>query len=72
MSSIIIEQQIAELKAELAQTILTKRERNEARRELDWLIEQQKIEAEAKDFASIEREAEAPHNALLQPDGLPF
>lgn len=66
MSSIIIEQQIAELKAELAQTILSKRERVESQRELEWLIEQLRIEAEAREFASIERESEAPQNAPLQ------
>ena len=72
MSSIIIDQQIAELNAELAQTILTKRERIEARRELTWLIGQQKIEAEAREFERAECEAEAPHNPPFRLDDLPF
>ena len=72
MSSISIAQQIAELKAELTFTCLTKSERAEARREIGWLIEQQCIEEEGNTFAAIEREAEASHCKAFRFDDLPF
>ena len=72
MSSISIAQQIAELKAELAHTCLTKAERAEARREIDWLVEQQQIEEEASTFSAIEREAEASQRPSFRFDDLPF
>ena len=72
MSSISIAQQIAELKAELAHTCLTKAERAEARREIDWLVEQQRIEEETHAFAAIEHEAEASRAKTFRFDDLPF
>ena len=72
MSIICIVQQIAELKAELAHTCLTKAERAEARREIDWLVEQLRIEDEVSAFAAIEREAEASRAKLFRFDDLPF
>jgi hypothetical protein len=73
MSNITIEQQIAELKAELAHCNLTKRERREAIIELDWLKEQQSIDEEASYFAAIDREAEQlPPSARFSLDQLPF
>lgn len=73
MSIITIEQQIAELRAELAQCDLTKRERREAVAELEWLKEQLRIEDELSNFAAIEREAEAmPQAARFSFDQLPF
>ena len=72
MSIITIDQQIAELKAELAHTHLTKRERREAFAELEWLKEQQRIEEEVSYFATIEREAEHPHHARQRFESLTF
>jgi hypothetical protein len=73
MSIITIEQQIAELRAELAHCHLTRRERRDAVIELDWLKEQQRIEDEATYFAGIEREAEAlPRTSHFSIDQLPF
>lgn len=73
MSIITIEQQIAELRAELAHCNLTKRERREAIIELDWLTEQQRIDDEASYFADIERDAEQlPPSARFSLDQLPF
>ncbi len=73
MSIITIEQQIAELRAELAQCDLTKRERREAVAELEWLKEQLRIDDERANFAAIEREAEAmPQAARFRFDQLPF
>ena len=73
MSIITIEQQITELKAELAHCNLTKRERREAITELDWLKEQQRIDEEASYFAAIDREAEQlPRSARFSFDQLPF
>lgn len=73
MSIITIEQQIAELRAELAHCDLTRRERRDAIIELDWLKEQQRIEDEASYFQTIEREAEAlPHTSRFNVDQLPF
>jgi hypothetical protein len=73
MSIITIEQQIAELRAELAHCNLTRRERREAVIELDWLKEQQRIDEEASYFNAIEREAEAlPHTSRFSVDQLPF
>lgn len=74
MSSILtIEQQIEELRLELAHCDLTKRERAEALNELAWLKEQLRIDEEASYFASIEREAEhLPRTARFSLDQLPF
>jgi hypothetical protein len=73
MSIITIEQQIAELRAELTHCHLTKRERREAIIELDWLKEQSRIDEEASYFDGIEREAEAlPHKLRFSIDQLPF
>ncbi len=73
MSIITIEQQIAELRAELAHCDLTKRERREAVAELEWLKEQLRIDEEMSNFAAIEREAEAmPQAAHFSFDQLPF
>ena len=49
-----IDQQIAELKAELANACLTTRERREAKRELEFLIEQDRSDAETGYFADVE------------------
>lgn len=49
-----IDQQIAELKAELNNACLTPRERREAKRELEFLTEQDRSEAEAAYFAEVE------------------
>jgi hypothetical protein len=49
-----IDQQIAELKAELNNTCLTPRERREAKRELEFLTEQDRSDAETGYFADIE------------------
>ncbi len=73
MSIITIEQQIAELRAELAYCHLTKRERRDAIIELDWLREQARIEDEASYFAEIERDAgHLPPSARFNLDQLPF
>ncbi len=49
-----IDQQIAELKAELNNACLTQRERREAQRELEFLTEQDRGEEEAVYFAEVE------------------
>jgi len=49
-----IDQQIAELKAELNNACLTPRERREAQRELEFLTEQDRGGAEAVYFAEVE------------------
>lgn len=49
-----IDQQIAELKAELNTACLTPRERREAQRELEFLTEQDRSEAETAYFAEVE------------------
>ena len=73
MSIITIEQQIAELRLEIAHCHLTKRERRAAIIELDWLKEQQRIEEDASYFDAIERDAEQlPLSARLNLDQLPF
>lgn len=73
MSIITIEQQIAELRLEIAHCHLTKRERRAAIIELDWLKEQQRIEEEASYFDAIERDAEQlPPSARFSLDQLPF
>ncbi len=73
MSIITIEQQIAELRLEIAHCHLTKRERRAAIAELDWLKEQLRIENEATYFAAIERDAEhLPPSARFSLDQLPF
>ncbi len=73
MSIITIEQQIAELRAELAHCDLTKRERREAVAELEWLKEQLRIDEETTYFAAIEREAAAmPGAGRFSVDQLPF
>jgi hypothetical protein len=73
MSIITIEQQIEELRLELAHCRLTKRERAAAIAELAWLNEQRRIEDEASYFAAVEREAEQmPTSARFSLDRLPF
>jgi hypothetical protein len=73
MSIITIEQQIAELRAELAHCNLTKRERRAAVIELEWLKEQLRIDEEASYFNAIERETEAlPYTSRFTIDQLPF
>jgi hypothetical protein len=73
MSIITIEQQIAELRAELAHCNLTRRERRDAIIELEWLKEQSRIDEEASYFETIEREAEAlPYTPRFSIDQLPF
>jgi hypothetical protein len=73
MSIISIEQQISELRLELAHCRLTRRERRAAIAELDWLKEQLRIDDEASYFAAIEREAEAlPQASRFSIDQLPF
>jgi prefoldin subunit 5 len=73
MSVITIEQQIAELRAELAHCDLTKHERREAVAELEWLKEQLRIDEEATYFAAIDREAEAmPGAGRFSINQLPF
>lgn len=64
-----IDQQIAELKAELANSCLTPRERRDAKRELEFLTEQDRSDEEAVYFADIEGWA-AVHAAELA--ALPF
>jgi hypothetical protein len=49
-----IDQQIAELRAELANACLTPRERREAQRELEFLTDQDRGGAEAVYFAEVE------------------
>ncbi len=49
-----IDQQIAELKAELNNACLTPRERREAKRELEFLTEQDRSDAETSYFAEVE------------------
>jgi hypothetical protein len=73
MSIITIEQQIAELRLEIAHCNLTKRERRAAIIELDWLKEQQRIEEEASYFDAIERDVEhLPPSARFSLDQLLF
>ncbi|MGL4439521.1 MAG: hypothetical protein ACRCUE_09625 [Bosea sp. (in: a-proteobacteria)] len=73
MFIITIEQQISELRAELAHCNLTKRERRDAISELDWLKEQQRIEEEANYFSAIERDVEhLPPSAQFSIDQLPL
>ena len=64
-----IDQQIAELRAELNHACLTQRERREARRELEILVEKDRNEAEAVYFTEVERWA-AVHAVELA--ALPF
>ncbi|AOO84990.1 hypothetical protein [Bosea vaviloviae] len=64
-----IDQQIAELKAELANACLTPRERRDAKRELEFLTEQDRSEAETAYFARVEIWA-VRHSAELA--ALPF
>ncbi len=74
MSSIItVHEQITGLKLELASSGLTKRERAEIAAELEWLKEQQRIDAEMAYFACVEREAERlPQAARYSTGELPF
>jgi hypothetical protein len=73
MAIISIEQQITELRLELAHSNLTKRERRDAIAELDWLKEQLRMDDEASYFAAIEREAEQQSpSAKFSLDQLPF
>lgn len=64
-----IDQQIAELKAELNNACLTPRERREAQNELEFLTEQDRSNEEAGYFAEVEGWA-AVHVAELA--ALPF
>lgn len=64
-----IDQQIAELKAELSNACLTPRERREAKAELEFLTEQDRSDAEAGYFADVEAWA-VVHAAELA--ALPF
>jgi hypothetical protein len=64
-----IDQQIAELKAELNNACLTPRERREAKRELEFLTEQDRRDAETGYLADVEDWA-AVHAAELA--ALPF
>jgi len=64
-----IDQQIAELKAELGNACLTPRERRDAKRELELLTEGDRSETEAAYFADAEICA-AVHAAELA--ALPF
>lgn len=73
MSIITIEQQIAELRLELAHCNLNRRERRDAIAELEWLHEQLRIDAEASFFAAVEREADhLPRSVQFSIDQLPF
>jgi hypothetical protein len=56
MTTICIDQMIAELRAELKETLLTKRERRQAQRELESLITDKRLaaEREAADCEGIE------------------
>ncbi|MCP4560170.1 MAG: hypothetical protein GY873_11480 [Bosea sp.] len=49
-----IDQQIAELKAELNNACLTPRERREAQHELEFLTEQDRSDAETAYFTKVE------------------
>ena len=49
-----IDQQIVELKAELANACLTPRQRSDAQRELEFLTAQDRGEAETAYFAEVE------------------
>ncbi|MBX9910618.1 MAG: hypothetical protein K2Z25_18120 [Beijerinckiaceae bacterium] len=64
-----IDQQISELKAELNNACLTPRERREAKRELEFLTEQDRSKSETTFFADVEAWA-AVHAAELA--ALPF
>lgn len=64
-----IDQQIAELKAELNNACLTPRERRDAKRELDFLTERDRSEAKTRFFAEVESWA-ARHAGELA--ALPF
>ncbi|KPH78321.1 hypothetical protein [Bosea vaviloviae] len=64
-----IDQQIAELKAELNNAYLTPRERRDAQRELEFLTEQDRSDAETEYFADVEGWASV-HAAELA--ALPF
>ncbi len=64
-----IDQQIAELKAELSNACLTPREQRDAKRELEFLTEQDRSKAETAYFEEIEVWA-AVHVAELA--ALPF
>ena len=64
-----IDQQIAEFKAELNNACLTPREQHGAKRELEFLTEQDRSETEAKFFAEVESWA-VVHAAELA--ALPF
>lgn len=52
-----IDQQIAELKAELNNACLTPRQRREAQRELEFLTEQDRSDAETAYFTKVEGRA---------------
>ena len=53
-NAICINQMIAELRAELRDCLLTKAERRQAERDLEALVEERRIRAEADYFAEVE------------------
>ncbi|MCX7325204.1 MAG: hypothetical protein NTZ14_12395 [Hyphomicrobiales bacterium] len=72
MRDIPIDQQIAELKAELRSTRLTRKERQEALTELEWLQEQARVHDEMAYFTLIEHEASRSQPSRFDLDRLPF
>lgn len=72
MRDIPIDQQIAELKAELRSTRLTRKERQEALTELEWLQEQARVHDEMAYFTLIEYEAARSQPSHFDLDRLPF
>lgn len=72
MRDIPIDQQIAELKAELRSTRLTRKERQEAFTELEWLQEQARVQDEMACFTLIEHEATHTQPSRFDLDWLPF
>ena len=72
MRDIPIDQQIAELKAELRSTRLTRKERQEALTELEWFQEQARVQDEMACFTLIEHEATHTQPSRFDLDRLPF
>jgi hypothetical protein len=72
MRDIPIDQQIAELKAELRSTRLSRKERQEALTELEWLQEQARVQDEMAYFTLIEHEAVHSQPSRFELDRLPF
>lgn len=72
MRDIPTDQQIAELKAELRSTRLTRKERQEALTELEWLQEQARVHDEMAYFTLIEHEAARSQPSRFDLDRLPF